>query len=109
MKIVFILSMFFTSLSLARSESTLNCSTSGDALDSVVLTGRGNSFKIEVTLPSGKTEIYSASRIPQNTLLGRSANSDDFGGSVSDAILLTINKNTGYLARRGYVYALSCR
>lgn len=109
MKIFLVISLFFASISFANSENVFTCGSTGDSLESVIVTADGDSFKIEVVLPSGKTEVYSASKTTPNTLLGRSAKSEDFSGATSDAVLLSVSKGDGYLARKGLVYQLRCR
>ncbi|OQW46944.1 MAG: hypothetical protein A4S09_03285 [Proteobacteria bacterium SG_bin7] len=113
-KIIFVSVVLFAQFS-EGSEKSLTCTTPGDALDSVVVSG-GNSVEVEVMFPSGKSQIFRGSNKAYGNsfvVVGRSAKSDDFGGGVSEAILLTLSKSevrtVGFLAYNGFVYKLSCR
>ena len=116
-------------VSQANPSDLLNCTPEGDALDSVnvgidMAGSPDYTLFVEVRYQSGenpaeftmsitKKEYDLQAKSGQFEIVGRSADSGDFGGGVSKAILMTVNTKdnkqvTAVLSMDGFVYQLKC-
>lgn len=103
---------------LANAGVVLTCSTAGDALDYVefVQASNGSFIKIHgldesVDTYKIRSSLNSIARGDSDTLIGQKSSSLQFGGSITDSVLVRITdgQKTAFLARGGVVYTLNCR
>jgi len=106
----------------------LDCTTPGDALESVSLgingaSGTSKQILMTISDASGKTMAGLSSELSNDAfaamqkqgtyqIIFSTTKSNAFGGATSDAILLSLVESsgtvTGYLAKEGTVYQLTC-
>lgn len=110
MKTVFFSSLLFLSMHLNAAE-ILNCTTPGDALDSVVVTQDGDFQNLTVGYMSEETETFRVMSYEGTTIIAAKDPGAQFGGGLFNAILMNIDtsKKFGTLALNGNVYFLECR
>jgi len=110
MKTVFFSSLLFLSMSLNAAE-ILNCTTPGDALDSVVMTQDGESKSLTITYMSEETETFKVMSYEGTTIIAAKDVDAQFGGGIFEAALMNIDvsKKFGTLAANGNVYFLQCQ
>lgn len=95
----------------------LECTTPGDALDAVQLIEKGNKSILRILTLAETKHDYVLNRNLKNikkgaadTLIGTSKKSIEFGGAVSDAVMIRVfpGQREARMAANGTVYFLNC-
>lgn len=115
----FILALALISFNAFSAEKEiLACSTPGDALDDVKFIQKDNVSLIRISQMDESIEEYEVRSSFKNlvkgdsdTLIAAAANSEDFGGATTNAILIRVlpGQKSAYLAKDGMVFNLNCR
>lgn len=118
MKFLISLILMLSASAFASEKVVLVCSTPGGALDAVELIQVENKSLIRVSYMSEEQEEFVIESSLRNilakqadTLVGLSSKSVEYGGSISDAVLLRVlpGQKRAVLASGGTVYKLICR
>jgi hypothetical protein len=117
MKLILSLLLAMSANAFAGEKLVLMCSTPGDALDAVQLIQAGDKSLIRVSYLNDTFEDFVIETNLKNivakqadTLVGTSSKSIEFGGAVSDAVLLRVmpGQKRAVLASGGTVYKMNC-
>jgi len=108
----------------ARAPKPIRCSTPGDALGAADLTFSGGRVTLnEEGMDGSKSQTPGEATKEQidavvsgggGTFIFKTANSNEFGGAISEATLFVVGprdakgRREGHMARRGTVYVLNC-
>ncbi len=117
---LFIFALTLLSLNaFAAEKMILACSTAGDALDDVQFIQKDDkSSLIRISNMDDSVEEYEIRTSLKNvikgdsdTLIAAAANSEDFGGATTNAVLVRIlpGQKSAFLAKDGLVFTLNCR
>ena len=116
---LFIFALALVSLNaMAADKQILACSTPGDALDDVQLVETSRGAVIRISQMDESIEEYAIRSSLKNiakgdsdTLIGVAANSEEFGGAVTNAVLIRVlpGQKSAFLAKDGLVFTLNCR
>jgi hypothetical protein len=117
MKLILSLLLALSANAFAAEKLVLMCSTPGDALDAVQLIQAGDKALIRVSYLNDTFEDFVIETNLKNivakqadTLVGTTSKSIEFGGAVSDAVLLRVmpGQKRAVLASGGTVYKMNC-
>lgn len=101
----------------AQEKVLLDCTTPGDALDAVKLVQKDDSSIIRISGMDESVQEYTIRSNLRNiakgeadTLVGTSENSEEFGGAVTNAVLIRVlpGQKSAFLASNGAVFNLNC-
>lgn len=117
MKLLLTFLLSISASAFASEKLVLLCSTPGDALDAVQLIQSGDKSLIRISYLNDTSEDFVIETSLKNiaakkadTLVGTNDKSIEFGGAVSDAVLLRVlpGQKRAVLASGGTVFKMNC-